>query len=71
MRESAVRAKRELGLVWRATGAVRNARLSRGPGGIHPEGGRRGRKGVQSDQGLRLDNLTFIAGICSRPVDTV
>jgi hypothetical protein len=38
--ESAVSAKRGLGLVWRETGAVRNARPSRGQAAAHPEKGR-------------------------------
>jgi hypothetical protein len=42
--ESAVSAKTGLGLVWRETGAVRNARPSRGQAAAHPEEGRSGRK---------------------------
>jgi len=34
-----------LGLVWRETGAVRNARPSRGPSGVHPEEGAVGKDG--------------------------
>jgi hypothetical protein len=42
--ESAVSAKRGWGLVWRETGAVRNARPSRGQAAAHPEESEVGRK---------------------------
>ena len=39
MSESAASAKRSLVYVWRETGAVRNARPSRGQAAVHPEEG--------------------------------
>ena len=49
MSESAASAKRLLVYVWRETGAVRNARPSRGQAGVHPEEGAVGRRREASD----------------------
>jgi len=51
-----------MGLVWRATGAVRNARPSRVPSGVHPEEAEWGKQGARTTEvcGWMLVRSSFV-----------